>query len=118
MKFYYNGKQVRTSKTHEYHFGILSINGDAINSCHATREAAEKEMAKAPAACRTAIGEYKDAIKAIENGKTKFPRKMCGRTYYDKIAYSKEEYEGMIERAEARIAELGKRKIVELEARA
>ena len=118
MKFYYNGELVRTSKTHEYHYGILNIDGTRVSSCHGTLKDAEKEMAKAPASCRTAISEYKAAINAIENGKTKFPRKMCGRTYYDPIRYTKEEYEGLIERAEARIAELGKRKIVELEAKA
>lgn len=118
MKFYYNGQLVRTSKTHEYHYGILNIDGTRVSSCHGTLKDAEKEMAKAPASCRTFISECKAAIHAIENGKTTFPRKICGRTYYEPTKYTKEEYEGMIERTNARIAELGKRKIVELEAKA
>ena len=43
MKVYYNGKQVRTSKTHNYTHAVIDLNGKAI-SCHSTKEAAEKQI--------------------------------------------------------------------------
>ena len=41
MKFFYAGKLVRTSKTHDYNFGVLNANGKIV-SCSATKEGAEK----------------------------------------------------------------------------
>lgn len=40
MKFYYNGKLVRTSKTHEYKYALLN-RADRTLACSATRKGAE-----------------------------------------------------------------------------
>lgn len=40
MKFYYNGKLVRTSKSHEYRYAVM--HGDKCIGCSATRDGALK----------------------------------------------------------------------------
>ena len=70
MKFYYNGKLVRTSKNHEYKYGILSSEGGSVTSCHATYEAAYKELQRRPGEIRTNIEITKEALKELEKGKS------------------------------------------------
>lgn len=46
MKFYYNGKKVRESKTHEYKYAIVLEQGDNVKvfACAGTRENALKRL--------------------------------------------------------------------------
>lgn len=44
MKFYYNGQLVRTSKTHEYKYGLLYMG--KIKQCSKTKDALVSEIAK------------------------------------------------------------------------
>lgn len=49
MKFYFEGKLVRTSKTHDYNWAILRINADStlkVYGCRADRGSAEAEAAR------------------------------------------------------------------------
>lgn len=118
MKFYYNGKLVRTSKTHEYHFGILNADGTKVTSCHGTYEAAMKEMNRRPGEIRSRIAELETGIKAIQAGKSYYLTKICGRTYKVSIGKDTEEdYRHYIDQNRDALNRLAKRKIVELEAR-
>ena len=118
MKFYYNGKLVRTSKNHEYHYGVLSSNGKSVNSCHATREAAEKAMAQPISNLRKAIENCKSAIRAIENGKTYYFVKDGRNTWRNEInGRTVEDFEGYIKGYLAEIEKFSKCKVIELETR-
>ena len=126
MKFYYNNKLMRTSKTHEYHFAIVSASDDCC-SCHGTYEAALKEYRKAIAACESEIEFCKNCIKALEAGRTSIRvRERSGYSYI--INFKKEGWDGKnlmevssweadIERLQKKIENYKTRKIVELEAR-
>ena len=128
MKFYYNGKLVRTSKTHEYHFGILEPKTGKIVSCHGTYEAAQKEHRRPISEAETSIKRCRAAINAIENGKTSFFWKWNNR-YLEKVILKGADFagnnrgevstwEGYIEGYNKFIASHRARQIVELEARA
>lgn len=69
MKFYYEGKLVRTSKTHEYHYGIYDKHYKTMRSCHSTRELAEKELNTYINQPLNWIENEKNAIKALQSGK-------------------------------------------------
>lgn len=127
MKFYYNGKLVRTSKTHEYHFGVYNPDTGHMISCHGTREGAEKEYRRMISAQEGCIANYNRAIKALENGKTYYEAKEGNRWIYVSLkgkTWDGEEYGNpdtwrrWTESAMRRIEELSRRQIVELEARA
>ena len=82
MKFYYDGKLVRTSKTHEYHYGIYNKRFERMRSCHSTKELAEKEL-------NTYINQplnwnenTKEAIKAFQSGKKGYWSKEGHRSFF------------------------------------
>lgn len=117
MKFFYNGKQVRTSKTHSYTHAIIDLDGKVV-SCHGSLEAATKAHGALGSFHRSYIRDSKAAIKALE----------AGRAYYftqDRMAYrvplkgkTVDGYRKQIERSEAMLKEYSQYQIVELEARA
>ena len=126
MKFYYNGKLMRTSKTREYHFAVLNTNG-TCNSCHSTREAAEKEWRRPIAAHETAIEEDLQCIKALERGKDHIDLKcrcgwirvqLKGKDLFGNDRGQVSTWREYIESHKRDIAKLRTREIVELEARA
>lgn len=125
MKFYYNGKLVRTSKTHEYRYAIVTEAGNLI-SCHGTREAAEKEFRKPIASCESTLEFYAEAIRAIEAGKKYIDRKVCG--HWQRVHLTGKDFAGRdnsnvntwkeyAENDRRRIENYKTRKIVELEQR-
>lgn len=126
MKFYYDGKLMRTSKTHEYHFAIINASGTCW-SCHGTREAAEKEYRRIISEYETGIESANKAIAMINKGIYSYMVK-SGRISYrvnlktnygDNIDRTKVEYwEARIESLKADIERFKTRKIVELEMRA
>ena len=117
MKFDYNGKQVRTSKTHTYTHGILDNHGKVV-SCHGSLEAAIKAHGALGSFHRGYIRDSEEAIKALE----------AGRAYYftkDRMAYkvslkgkTVEGYEKQIEHSKAMLEHYASYQIVELEAKA
>lgn len=118
MKFYYNGKLMRTSKTHEYKYAIVSEN-DVLWSCHGTLEAAQKEFRRPIAQCETNIHDYMVAIKMLEMGRSYYEVKICKRWHRIPLKGKTVNYfESEIEYFKKRIEILKTRKIVELEARA
>ena len=126
MKFYYNGKLMRTSKTHEYKFAIIWPDG-TLSSCHGTREAAEKEYRRPISEAESSIATELKAIEAIKAGKTYLDTKVCGRWY--RMSLKGKDWDGLnradistwekwIECNKRNIEKLNTRLIVELEARA
>lgn len=92
MKFYFNGELVRTSKTHEYKYGLLYMG--KIKKCSKTKDALISEI---------------ERIKKMTYGPS-------GDIEYMKSNnYPQDEIENVKRETDARIATL---KIVELEARA
>ena len=43
MKFYYNGKLIRTSKTHVYNWAIIDPTDGGVYACRRDRSGAESE---------------------------------------------------------------------------
>lgn len=125
MKFYYNGKLMRTSKTHDYKFAIVNPSGSCW-SCHGTLDAAQKEFRRPIAELEQAIENSKAAIKALKAGKTYYNAKSGRNTYPVKLSgkigelkYSDiSTWEYFIDKDTERMEYLKTRKIVELEARA
>ena len=81
MKFYYNGKLVRTSKNHEYRFGVYNKARQGMASCHSTRELAEKTLQTFINEPLHWIENDKRAIQAIKDGKAKYCVKEGNREY-------------------------------------
>lgn len=126
MKFYYNGKLMRTSKNHDYKYAII-WDDETLGSCHSSLEAAQKEFRRPISEAESAIADDLRAIKALQNGKTYYDTKVCRRWYRvnlkgkDALGRSMNEvsyWENCIERHKRHIEKLKTRKIVELEARA
>lgn len=114
MKFFYNGKQVRTSKTHNYTHGIIDTMGKVV-SCHGSLESAIKAHGALGSFHRRYIMDAEAAIKALE----------AGRSYYfttDRMAYkvplkgrTVEEYRKQIEESKHMLDYYSRFQIVELE---
>ena len=112
MKFYYEGKLVRSSKTHEYSHGVLR-DGKVV-SCHGSYDLAVKEMSSRIGRANGRIEACRLALAAIERGDSFYWTKCAGRSYRAEIHSTKEQYLAMIEESEAYKRSF---KVVELEAR-
>ncbi len=86
MKFYYNGKLVRTSKTHAYTHAVIDITTGGCKGCRTSKESAEAVISSEIAQYSKKNDNYKTAIKALENGKSGYYGKDGRRTYYEKFA--------------------------------
>ena len=118
MTFWYEGKKIRTSKTHHYTHAIINGNGNCI-MCSATEDGCIKRKQSFIHGYQENIENCERAIKAIESGKSKFAVKAGNYTYYNKISHSIEEYEGYIEDSKKMIDFYrGDWKIVKIEERA
>lgn len=69
MKFYYNDKLIRTSKTHVYTHALLDQSSKAV-TCSATREGCEKELSRSIRKIEQRMMNYENALKAKAAGKT------------------------------------------------
>lgn len=111
MKFYYNGKLIRTSRTHEYNFAAISPTGKCL-TCSATYEGCAKNLATLTANGRGWLSAYE----AIYYGT--FKETKGGWTIKDimgRFNNSREELKEAIEKKKAYFDGI---KIVKLEARA
>lgn len=111
MKYYINGKLVRTSKNTYTHAVMFD---DIMLSCCGNYERATKEMGKRISEVRSRIKDYEAAIKAIDAGKSYYMTTICRRSYKAEVKHSREEYEGYIAAAQGRITRYH---IAELETR-
>ncbi len=71
MKFYYNGKLVRTSKTHYYTHAVMTADNRLI-SCASSYELAQKSMLSNTATERDCLGFYKEELKNLKLGRNSF----------------------------------------------
>lgn len=124
MKFYYNDKLIRTSKTHEYKYALISSTGKCV-TCSASRERAEAELASWINRYNEKIQNYKSIIHAIEIGASHYNAIDGRKTYRVKLApegndgHTIKGAKEYLEEAISRLEEIKKCwKVVELEARA
>ena len=119
MKFYYNDKLLRTSKTHVYTHALLDHNGNVI-TCSATREGCKKELSRRIREIERRLTNHENAMKAHAAGKSQV-RWLDGRTsFYTNLNDFKnlDGFAKYIEAAKASIRIMNQEwKIVELEAR-
>jgi hypothetical protein len=123
MKFYYNGKLIRTSKTGEYKYALLDQNGKCL-TCSATLKGAQSYKDSAISKKRNSIKSNENLINALRTGASHFDAIANGKTSRVKI---EKDYIGhSLEFAQTIVAELNESielisngwQIVELEARA
>lgn len=86
MKFYYEGKLVRTSKTHEYTHAVIDITTGACKGCRVGKDKAEAIISAEVSYYDKKISNYTNAIKALENGKSGYYAKDGRHTYYCKFS--------------------------------
>lgn len=116
MKFYYNGKLIRTSKTNVYTHAVLAPEGKTI-ACSSSREGAEKAIRREASRYEVNAFGCRNAIKAIEAGRKTYTAKE-GRSFYtQRVTHPIEHYKKWLIHAERCIANINAYKIVELEAR-
>ena len=108
MKFYYNGKLIRTSKTHEYKYAVL--HGDKCLGCSATREGALK-TAYALANAKKSLALYESVL----NGT--YIRKSRNHYTAEQIIRNAGGVEGIKREIEGYKAYISECVLVELEAR-
>ena len=121
MKFYYNGKKVRESKTHEYKYAAISTKTGKVLKCSATKEGAQEIINRYISERENEIKTCENILRAIETGAKSF-YVVCGR----KTEYCKLKEFHTIENTKERIESCKKAienilttwKVVELEARA
>lgn len=117
MKYYYNGKLVRTSD-HEYTHAVIDMSTGKCKGCRASEE-------KAMAIKAEEIGKYEaritgclKQIKALEEGKTFWYCKYGRDTFKTPIRMSKAELEQMMADIQKDIDRIGQSwQIVKLEAK-
>ncbi len=124
MKFYYNDKLIRTSKTHDYKYALISSTGKCV-TCSASRERAEAELASWINRYNDKIQNYKNIIHAIETGASHYNAIEGRKTYRVKLdaknneAHTLDGAREYLEDSTAKLEEIKKCwKVVELEARA
>lgn len=100
MKFYYDGKLMRTSRTHYYNYGVYRITDEKCISCSGTRLGAEKALNQKLSNTRKNIKFYNDWLD--------------GKVNKSKYDYTDEEIQRFLESSERAVKSY---KIVELEAR-
>lgn len=117
MKYYYNGKLMRTSKNHHYTHAVINPDGDRLIGCCSRLDLAVKLRQSYISECETSIENFKRAIKALEAGKNKYWCKCGNRDVLEKTYYTIDEYKKYIENSEKKIAYRKNFKVVELEER-
>jgi hypothetical protein len=123
MKFYYNNKLMRTSKTHEYKYAVVKVkeNGELVcYGCSATRKGAEAKITELTEWSRRNIASCENALKALRSGRTYYDWVDGRRTSRTKLEEgdTEESLNERIEGSKANIKRIHETcKIVELEAR-
>ena len=122
MKFYYNGKKIRESKTHEYKYATIATNrDDKVLTCSATRDGAQAFINRYICERESEIKTCENILRAIETGAKSFYAVYGRKTEYCKIRewHTVEDTRERIEECKRAIENIKTCwKIVELEARA
>ena len=123
MRYYYNGQLIRTSKTHQYSFACISISEDGkyiCKGCSSTKAGAEKVKNEVLARFEKGIYSAEASIEAIKAGKKGYYNRKHEWIPFSTMGYgiTIEENESIIEYNRAKLEEVKKWQIVELEAEA
>lgn len=120
MKFYYNGKLVRTSKNHVYTHAVINENGGCI-ACSSTRKGAEQVISSEISYNERRLQTQLNKKKAIEEGAAGYWDVSERKHYWEKFRgkdYQTLEYaEEQIEWYKKQIEVVRSWKVVELEAK-
>lgn len=81
MKFYYNGKLVRTSKAHVYTHAVIDQASGSLKGCRSNKDAALSIISSQISRYETDIKNCEIAIKALKAGKSYYVVKERGRSY-------------------------------------
>lgn len=122
FKHYYNGKLLRTSKSHKYAYAVID-DSKKINfliGCSASLESAQALISSEISRSKVHIDNYKKMIDAKENGKkyvdVKVGRKIYRQYVSDYKDYSIESFKEDIAHMESYIEHIEEHyKVVELE---
>lgn len=119
MKFYYNGQLVRTSKNHEYTHAVIDTTDGKAVGCRVGEDKAQAIISTEVSQTQRSINNCKNAIKAMEQGKSGYYYKDGRRTYYCKFGTrTADDYRERIEWLESYIDRINATwKVVELEVR-
>lgn len=88
MKFYYNGKLLRTSKTHHYTHAIVDVSNDALVGCRSDYQAAVNELNSWINNARNDVEYYEKYIAAIKRGAKQITVKSGRRSFPVKVDHS------------------------------
>lgn len=117
MKFYYEGKLIRTSKTHDYKYAAL-INEKCLK-CSGTKQGAEAEISRLIREAENNIAFYESALQAYEKGSTMVRSRRGDWVKLDTAWYTPENLRDWKESEHKRLNFIKENaKVVELEARA
>lgn len=99
MKYFFEGQQIRASKTHHYtHACIVRHEGKIIcRGCSSSKQGAEKVKADQIAYLDRAIEGYKKAIEAFEAGKSGYVSKRNGFVRFSEIDFNLEKWQEYLE---------------------
>lgn len=120
MKFYYNGKLIRTSANHEYTHACIREKADGsfvVLGCRTSRDAAEAIKRSKISQNRQAVANYEAALAAIDSGAKYFINKAGGKEYRKEVGgmYTRKNLEKWISECAESMKEHRALKIVELE---
>ena len=121
MKFYYEGKLIRTSKNHVYTHAVIDMASGKLIGCRASEDAARSVISSEISSYKTGIKNTQSMQKAIEQGKRMYRVTEGRRSCYMPIdsGDTLERCREWIEYREKAIERIRKDwKVVELEARA
>lgn len=117
-RFYYNDKLVRTSKNHHYTHAVIDMASGKVCGCRTSREAAEAIIVARINMLNDIIESDNNAVKAIQNGETKYRTIEGRKAYKTNVRMSEEQYRAHSEQTAEHLKEVMKNwKIVELEER-
>lgn len=80
MKFYYNGKLIRTSKNHVYTHAVINMDTNNVKGCRANLQNAEAIISGQIATYEKEIKNCETAIKALKAGKKYYTVRFSGHT--------------------------------------
>lgn len=118
MKFFYNDKLVRTSKTHHYTHAVIRIDTGKALTCSATRQGCESFINSYISEAVQGIENAKRALNALTAGRSKYEIKFGRKSYFETVKHDPAYYQEWIDGNNKRIEWIRTNwKIVELEER-
>ncbi len=88
MKFYYEGKLIRTSKNHNYTHAVINIQTGSCIGCRTSEDACQSIITTEINGCLGGIRNSEEKIKALEAGKSGYYIKDGRRSWWHKFENS------------------------------